>query len=428
MPLFWTLAALLIVVTLCVLVWPLLRGGRRREAPDAGAASVAVLRDQKRSLDAEYDAGTITAPERDAAISELTQRLAEENREATAESSNLPPHSSPPRAWIAAGLLIVLVPAAALLLYQRLGSPNAVAVANTAPGHDITEAQIVAMVDTLAQRLKQHPDDGDGWVLLARSYQALERFPEAADAYEHATGLIKDDPNLLADYADVLAMAQGRRLAGKPAALIDRALAIDPTHKKALALAATIALEAHDLAASLVYWRRLAAQLPAGSDELRQVTDVIAEIESSQREGKGNVAASARRPPATAPAAEPQRSASTKADANSISGRVDLAPAFASKVALNDTVFIFARAAEGPRMPLAVLRIPAKELPRDFVLDDSMAMASGMKLSATPAVIVEARISKSGGAIAQPGDLFGRSAQVKPGASGLAITIDQIVP
>jgi cytochrome c-type biogenesis protein CcmH len=428
MPLFWTLAALMIVVTLCVLTWPLLRHGRRRDAPDASSASLAVLRDQKRALDAEYDAGTITATERDAAITELTQRLAEENREPPAPPSTSPAPSSPARAWIAASLLIVLVPVAALVLYQRLGSPSAVNLAKATPGHDVTEAQIIAMVDTLAQRLKQHPEDGDGWVLLGRSYQALERFGEAADAYEHAAALIKDDPNLLADYADVLAVVQGRRLAGKPAALVDRALAIDPTHRKALALAATAALEAHDLAASLVYWRRLAAQLPAGSDEVRQVTDVIAEIESAQREGKGTAAASARRAPAAAPAATPPRSASVKPDTSSISGRVDLAPAFASKVALSDTVFIFARAAEGPRMPLAVLRIPAKDLPRDFVLDDSMAMAPGMKLSSTPAVIVEARVSKSGGAIAQPGDLFGRSAQVKPGTSGLAITIDQVVP
>ena len=112
----------------------------------------------------------------------------------------------------------------------------------------------------------------------------------------------------------------------------------------------------------------------------------------------------------------------------SIVGRVDLEAALASKVALNDTVFIFARAAEGPRMPLAVLRIPAKELPRDFSLDDSMSMAPGVKLSAAPSVIVEARISKSGNALPQSGDLFGRSAPLKPGATGVRITIDQVVP
>jgi cytochrome c-type biogenesis protein CcmH len=291
----------------------------------------------------------------------------------------------------------------------------------------MSERQIAAMVESLAQRLKQHPDDANGWVLLAHSYQALERFTEAADAYARADALIPNNASLLADYADTLAMAQGRKLEGAPAALIQRALAIDPKHKKALALAATVTLETHDLDASIAYWRRLAAELPAGSDEARQVADVIAEVDAAKREGKGGSVAPSKRAGATASA--PSTPQGDKAAAGlAITGRVDLNGALASKVALNDTVFIFARAAEGPRMPLAVLRIPAKELPRDFSLDDSMSMAPGVKLSAAPSVIVEARISKSGNALPQPGDLFGRSAPLKPGATGVRITIDQVVP
>jgi cytochrome c-type biogenesis protein CcmH len=220
----------------------------------------------------------------------------------------------------------------------------------------------------------------------------------------------------------VLAMTQGKRLAGKPAALIERALATDPGHRKALALAGTVALEAHDYAASLGYWRRLAAQLTPGSDEAREIDGVIAEVESAQRDGKGPSPAGKRTQQATQSAG-----AAAQTAAGSISGRVDLAPALASKVALNDTVFIYARAAEGTRMPLALLRIPAKELPKSFSLDDSMGMAPGLKLSSAPAVIVEARISKAGSATPQPGDLFGQSAAAKPGAAGVNITIDQVV-
>jgi cytochrome c-type biogenesis protein CcmH len=111
-----------------------------------------------------------------------------------------------------------------------------------------------------------------------------------------------------------------------------------------------------------------------------------------------------------------------------IAGRVDISPTLAAKVALSDTVFIFARAVEGSRMPLAVLRIPAKDLPKDFMLDDSMSMASGAKLSSAAAVVVEARISKTGNAMPQPGDLSGRSMPVKPGATGVKVTIDQLIP
>ena len=426
MSLFWILATLLVAATLGALTWPLLRARSRPQAPDADGAAIAVFRDQKRTLDSERDAGTITEVERDAALTELTRRVAEETSDR--EVPDAPGHNR--RAWSLALAFVVVIPAAALLLYQRLGNPGATAVASATAGHEVTEQQIVAMVETLAMRLKQHPEDADGWVLLAHSYQTLDRFPDAADAYAHANELIKDDPNLLADYADVLAMTQNRKLSGKPVALIDRALALDPAHKKALALAATAALDARDFALSLQYWHRLARELPAGSEEARQVADVIAEISGTPRDGKGATPASGGQrnsPPASAATAQTPPASTTPA-AGAISGRVDLVPAFASKVALSDTVFIYARAAEGPRMPLAVLRIPARELPKDFLLDDSMGMAPGVKLSAAPAVIVEARISKSGNAIPQSGDLFGRSAAIKPGIAGLRITIDQVVP
>jgi cytochrome c-type biogenesis protein CcmH len=419
--LFWFLVALLIAFTLAALLRPLLRKRSSAGAPDAVEATIAVYRDHKRALDAEHAAGTITTAEHESALGELARRVAEE-ADATPVTAPPPPHRA---GWVAI-VLLLLIPLAAVALYKRLGNPEAAAlVAREAGSHEVSEKQIAAMVDSLAQRLKQHPDDGNGWVLLAHSYQALERFPEAAEAYEHAAGLIQNDPNLLADYADALAMAQGRRLAGKPAELVRRALAIDPSHRKSLALAATAALDARDLDGSLAYWRRLAAELPAGSDESRRVADVIAEVESAKREGKDVPTSSARGRASQEPA--PQKSAA-KAGAGAISGRVDLSAALAPKVALSDTVFIFARAVDGPRMPLAAMRIPAKELPRNFSLDDSMSMAPGAKLSSAASVIVEARISKSGNAIAQSGDLFGRSAPVKPGAAGLVITIDQVVP
>ena len=423
MTLFWFLAALLVAATLAALLWPLLRRATATDAPDAERAALAVFRDHKRALDAEQAAGTIGTAEYETALAELTRRVAEESGDALPGAARV----LQPRAWPVALIVAAIIPVAALLLYQRLGNPGASAVAAVAAGHDVTEQQVNAMVEGLAQRLKQRPDDADGWVLLAHSYQALDRFPESADAYAHAAALIKDDANLLADYADALAMAQGRKLAGQPAALIERALAIDPKQKKALALAATVALEASDTSAALAYWRRLAAELPPGSEQAGQVAGFIADI-SAQGQGKVADAKSTPRPVATAPVDVPPAKATAQTSAGAVSGRVDLAPAFAAKVALSDTVFIFARAAEGSRMPLAVLRIPARELPKDFRLDDSMSMAPGVKLSSTPTVVVEARISKSGGALPQPGDLFGRTAPVKPGTADLRIVIDQVVP
>jgi cytochrome c-type biogenesis protein CcmH len=438
MLLFWFIATLLVALTLGMLLWPLLRARDTGVAPGNDDAAIAVYRDQKRALDAECAAGAITTPERDAALAELARRISEDVAAPVLPAApSLAPATSttgpaPRRAWALAITLLLLVPGASLILYQRLGNQAAaIAATGAGTGHELSERQIAAMVESLAQRLKLRPEDADGWVLLAHSYQALERFAEAADAYAHADALIPNNASLLADYADALAMAQGRRLEGAPAALIQRALAIDPKQKKALALAATVALETRDLDASIAYWRRLAAELPAGSNEARQVADVIAEVDAAKREGKGSSVAPSKRAAANAPQASAPsapRGGGTGAAGSAISGRVDLNAALASKVALNDTVFIFARAAEGQRMPLAVLRIPAKDLPRDFSLDDSMSMAPGVKLSVAPSVIVEARISKSGNALPQPGDLFGRSAPLKPGATGVRITIDQVVP
>ena len=434
MLLFWFIATVLVALTLGMLLWPLLRARQAAPAPDDDSAAIAVYRDQKRALDAECAAGTITQTERDTALSELARRISEDVAAPAAapQPQGVPGSAFPSkRAWAVAGVLLLLLPGASFMLYQRLGNP--VAAIATAPaggggtGHEMSQRQTVAMVEALAQRLKQRPDDADGWVLLAHSYQALERFTESAEAYAHADALIPNNAGLLADYADVLAMAQGGRLAGAPAALIQRALAIDPKQKKALALAATVALEARDLDTSIGYWRRLSAELPTGSDEARQVADVIAEVEAAKREGKGTTPAPSKRA-AAAPANAPPAPRAGAVPAGSIAGRVDLSAALASRVALSDTVFIFARAAEGQRMPLAVLRVPAKELPRDFSLDDSMGMAAGAKLSAATSVIVEARISKSGNALPQSGDLFGRSAPVKPGTSGVSIIIDQVVP
>ncbi|MEO8565870.1 MAG: c-type cytochrome biogenesis protein CcmI, partial [Betaproteobacteria bacterium] len=408
MLLFWFLAAGLLLSALSVLLWPLLRTRRGGAVPDADSAAIAVLRDQKRAAEEDFASGVITGAEREAVVSDLARRVADE----IGASPRTPTSGAMSRpSWPLAITLLVSIPVLAIALYGRLGDPAAAAAAAaTDGGHELSDPQIAAMIGALERRLERHPDNAEGWALLARSYYALGRFPAAAEAYTKALALAPDNPDLLADYADTLGMAQGRHLAGKPLALIERALAIDPQHGKALALAATAATEANEPSRALAYWRRLAAQLPPGSDDAKQVAAVIAELG-----GGAPDAVKATRAPAQLTGAS---------NAGTISGRVAMSPTLAAKVAPTDTVFIFARASAGPRMPLAVMRMPASELPKEFTLDDTMGMA-GMKLSTTSEVVVEARLSRSGNALAQSGDLFGRSAPVKPGATGLRITMDQ---
>lgn len=438
--LFWILATLIITVTLIVLLVALLRRRDPTSDTDGTAASIALFRDQRSQLDDDLASGTLAAGERDAQVRELATRL---GHEVDAPS---PPPAAPSRApWIAALLVVASVPLVSAALYLVLGDPAAIApppAASAAPKMD--REQVEAMVASLAQKMKANPADPRGWQLLGRSYAAMGRFDDAARAYGEAAQRAPDDAGTYADWADTLAMAQGQSLAGKPTELIAKALAIDPTHPKALALAGAAAMDRHDPVAALGYWRTLLPRLAPGSDEAREVAAAIAQLERDQGAGIAGTGTGARvsagsapasagsgAPASTSPAgagtARPNV-ASKGAATTALSGRVELAPALAARAASTDAVFIFARAVNGPRMPLAVLRTTVADLPRAFTLDDSMAMAPGMQLSSFPEVMVEVRVSKSGSATPASGDLTGQAGPFKTSTVNIRLVIDHLNP
>jgi cytochrome c-type biogenesis protein CcmH len=265
------------------------------------------------------------------------------------------------------------------------------------------------MVAKLAARLEAAPDDADGWALLARSYYALERFPQAIAAYGRAVKLRTDDANLYADYADALAMTRERRFDAEVLALIGQALKVDPDHPKALLLAATAAAGRGDQRSATAYLEHLQRLLPPESHFAQVVGQRLAEARTQGDGGK------------SAPTAR-------AASGASIAGRVELNKAIAGKAAPTDTVFILARAPEGSRMPLAILKRQVKDLPAEFALSDEQAMSPAMKLSSFPEVVIVARVSKSGSAAPQSGDLLGTAPGIKLGTAGVRVVIDTVVP
>src|SRR5487761_2488208 len=420
-PLFWIVALLLVAAVLAAIVWPLLRGGAGDRTGGEADAATSVYRDQKRQLDDEYAAGAISVEERDAAVDELATRLSAEIDQA-ATAAIKPGAVAASRARYGWALILVFaIPVASIALYAMFGSPGAMQIAASPPAAQTPASgpQIEAMVEQLAARMKSHPDDPQGWTLLGRSYAVLGRFRESADAYRQAAALAPSDAAILAEWADSLAMASGQTLEGEPSRLIDRALAIDPNNPKALALAGSAAAERRDYAAAIADWGKLKTQLQPGSDPEKEVGQMIAEAKAAQ----------AGSTPAAPPASAPSASAPSQADlaASAITGRVSLGPALKDRVAPAETLYIFARAVDGPRMPLAVLKESAGSLPKSFTLDDSMAMSPAARLSTAGKVIVEARISKSGSATPSPGDLRGASAPVEPGTHGVDIVIDEVV-
>jgi cytochrome c-type biogenesis protein CcmH len=414
--LFWLAVLVLVAATLAALVWPLVRHGAR-DAPAEMTAAQSVYRDQKRQLDADLAAGAITAAERDLAQEELIGRLGAEIAAQPVADAGAAPRTS---RW-AVPVLLAAIPVASVVAYQFLGTPAALAPRSVeTAGSRFSDDDVRTMVETLAQRMKANPSDPKGWLLLARSYGVMGRFQEAAAAYSEAAQRMPADADFYADWADAVAMAQGKKLAGKPEELVKQALDADPKNRKALALAATALLERGEVDAALARWRELRQLVTPGSDEARMVDGVIAEVETNRR-GLANTAAGA---------AGGRVHAGRTADRSSgaVSGRVELDTKLAANVAPNDTVFIVARAAEGSRVPLAVKRMRAHELPADFRLDDSMGMMPEAKLSVTPRIVVEARVSKSGNAITRSGDLRGISAPVAPGAREIRIVVNEIVP
>ena len=334
--------------------------------------------------------------------------------------------------------LLSLLGAAVLALagagYLWTGSPGmpsagapGMAAASGGAGQADSEAEFSAAVDKLAERLQAQPDNAEGWAMLARAYARLGRHAEALPAFEKALALNGDDARLLTDLADSLAVQNGRNLAGRPTELVLRALKIDPDNGKALALAGTAAFNANDYAGAVRHWEHLVKLSPADSGFLQQLQGSIAE--ARKRAGLPAVAlaaVSALSPAATAVAAAPETTAAA-ADGAVLRGSVRLAPALAKQAAPTDTVFIFARAAEGSRMPLAILRHQVKDLPLDFQLDDRSAMSAASRLSAFPKVIVSVRVSKSGQATPSAGDLLGESGPVAHNASDVRVEIKDIV-
>lgn len=412
---FILLAAALAAIVLLVAMWPLLRRPAPASDNSADKVNINIYRDQLRELDEDLSAGTIDQARHAEARAELERRLLDDT---TGERS--PVKVAAPRSGkLTAVILAALIPLGATGLYLAVGTPEGLAPEKAqaqAGAHDITPQQVEELIAKLATRMKESPENGEGWVMLARSYAALERYPESATAYAEAAKRIPGDAQLLADYADVLAMAQGRRLAGEPEKLVQRALAIDPNNPKALALAGTAAFDSQQYATAVQYWQKLAALTPADSEMAGAVQKSIAEAQALA--GGAKAAVASKEPPV--------KSAAAAAPAQ-VSGSVTISAALKARVAPDDTVFIFARAANGPPAPLAVLRKRVADLPVNFVLDDTMAMAPGMNLSSFDPVIVGARISKSGKPGRQPGDFEGLSKPVKVGASGLAIVIDQEV-
>lgn len=451
MTLFVVIAAVLAALSLVFLLPPMLRSRSGLDV-DRARANLGVLKDQLAELETDHARGAVGDAQYAEIKAELERRVLDDVQANAA--SQAAAAAAPLRSRWPAIVVGVLVPVAAALIYTRLGDPAAfdpglqTASQDPAEGH-LSGEQLEQMVTSLRQRLDKEPDNAAGWSTLARTYYQMRRFDDAVKAYEKLVTMIPDDANLLADYADAAAMAQGRKFEGTPRELVARALKIDPTQWKALAMAGTDAFEQGNYKQAVTQWETLRTQLPPDSPIAQSIGESIAEARQRAGLPKETAPALAQAAPGGmprgpmpqddvhksaaakggAPAAAPSPAPAPAAAAGgTVSGTVALSPALKAKAAPTDIVFIFARPAQGPRMPLALTQVQVKDLPARFTLDDSQAMSPNFRLSGQSEVIVGARISKSGNPMPASGDLEGLSTPVKIGAKDAAVTIDSVLP
>ena len=417
-----------------VMVLPSLLRRRRPQvasgggAPDASHANVQVLREQLATLDADHATGVIDEAQYRLARIEIERRALEE--EQAGEQAPVAAR----RATRTALVLGLFIPVFAVLMYAALGQPQAVdaALAAAAPG-EVTLPQIEGMVDGLAKRLEAQttPQEGDlqAWIMLANSYAVLQRFPEASKAYARARALSPDNAQLLADHADVLAMMQGQSVEGEPGRLVLRALQLEPRNLKALTMAGSWAFERRDYAGAINYWSQAQPLAPPGTDFAAGLENSLQQARAAAvQSGQLAAAGTDKALPQAAPGNKTGKPPAPTAATAQVSGDVLVTDVLAKRIRPTDTVFVFARGADGSRVPLAIIKRPASDLPFTFTLDDSSAMNPQFRLSGARQVVIGARISPTGDATPRSGDLTGQIGPVDVGSGKLVLIIDAVVP
>lgn len=445
MTLFWTIAAGLILLALAFATLPLLRN-KPLQSVDPDELNIALIKQQLAELDGDLASGNLDQTQYDAARRDLERELLRDVNDGNA--GNKKQRSG---IW-ALAVIAAGIPLLAVGVYQNLGSAEIISRLDTlekmtasaprtaanraqgaAPGdHPTNLPPMDQLVEKLHQKLLEDPTNVDGWLLLGRSYSSMGRIAEAMDAYQKAYQQAPEEPDVLVNYAQVLARQADGSLSGQPAELVRKAYQIDPQHPTALWMMGLMHFEQGEYQTTIDYWQQLAGMMPSDSNQGKELARYIAQAEQRLHPGTQVAMAPAPRTQPAAPSAsqaKPQPSPKVDAGGSAISVRVSLDPALASKVSASDRVFIFARALSGPPMPLAAVSKQVSDLPLELTLDDSMAMMPQMKLSSFPQVLVGARISKSGTAMPQSGDLQGEVSPITPGQSDpVSVVIDSVRP
>lgn len=392
----------LIAVAILFVTLPLTKRNRSdqdRTADDRESLNLEATRQQIKDIENEVENDLIAADQLNAIRSEAETTLLMEMQ------AGIEPVKADKSAWFhrftALGLAL-FIPAVALLVYLSVGTPSAL----VQTPEDGSQPNLDELVANLQQRLADNPNDQQGWLVLAQTSMMMQRYDQAAIAMEKVYEIAGDSPDVLARYADALVMANNGRFTDRAAQLIEKALELDPEHVHGLWLAGIEAFQAEDFSTAVSFFQRARMNI-VDPENLVQIDEMI----KTARAKSGTVT----KPP-------------EQTGGRSVTVRVELSPQLTDSVKADQTLFVYARAADGPPMPLAVSKHQVSELPLEVSLDDSMAMMPDLALTTFDQVVISARISNSGEPLAQAGDLQGVSAIINPQHAGdVRVIIDQVV-
>ena len=433
MIIFWILATGLMGLAIAFVTLPLLNSTGSPSTLSEGQLNIQVYRRRLEELDADLAAGVLDQAQYDATRRDLEREML---HDLEGESPGKAPGETPKktdtastvglrRAPILALVLSIALPLGAVLTYLQLGDHTIIpriesAGSPVAGGDGQTEPALDELVKDFAARMEKTPDNVDGWLMLGRTYFTIGQPAKALESLERAYQLAPRQANVIVAYAEALGANAGNRLSGRPEELIRTALEIEPTNPNARWLNGMLAYQQGRFGAAAQTWQTIKDELDPTSEEGKQLGEMIEEAHRQEgrpaatTDGRGTSAAGG--DGATAPGARLQV-------------QVTLAPTLTIQAAPEDTLFVFARAPEGSPMPLAAQRIKVADLPATVTLDDSMAIIPGLHLSASPEVLVGARISKSGQATPSTGDLEGQAGPVKVSETpSVTVTIDRVRP
>ena len=426
---FWTVSLFWIAVVVCIalalafVLPPLLRTRTEQGKAERRDINIAVYRDQLKEMEADRVNGLLSEAQFQSARLELEARLVDD-----ALSQDDPPEPGLVGSRKLGYSLAAVLPVAALGLYFWLGQPaslTAIAESQSGPAQPAmagtqTQHDFMKLIQRVEEKTQANPDDGEAWAMLAKTYAAMERWPEALQAFEKAIKLLPQDASVLSGYAEALAITNKGVLTGKPMELVQQALEIDSDDMKGLELAGIQAYQEGNFAQAGTYFKHMYSMLPPESAYAQEILAAQQEAERLARPGVPGLANQGSTPHAGS-------KTSSSAPGATIQGSVDIAPALKSGLVKTDVLFLFARSGPGGP-PVAAIRASGGQLPLEFELDDSMAMAPGNALSQHTHVMLVARLSKSGNPMAQPGDFEGRVADVAVGTRGVKLVIDQVLP